>query len=585
MHAELFLKQFGHLANSDGGVKKLRQMVLQMAVRGKLIAQDAEDEPAELLLKKIEKARKNFTSDYNLNTLKENQPVNIAQVPHSLPTSWKWVRLSNIGVIVGGGTPSSSNLEYFCNDGIAWLTPADMYALKGKFISHGRRDLTSSGLSNSSAQLMPKGSVLFSSRAPIGYVAIAANEVTTNQGFKSCVPFIGDMSEYIYCYLKSAVAYVESLASGTTFKEVSGKVVANVLFPLPPLAEQKRIVAKVDELMAVCDALEAAQNTQRTLKTQAVQSTLHHLTNAESPASFGISLNILERTFGNWFDDLATVKHLRATILQLAVQGKLVPQNPTDQDANELLKQVASENSKLIKDGVNSKKKPLTELTDQEITYDAPDGWVWSRMGDIAHYQKGYAFKSEDYLERGLMITKIKNLTDNHTGNSVYITPERAAEFNQYLLRENDIVMTTVGSWFSSPFSAVGRSFVVNAIFDNSLLNQNAVRIRFLRGLVPMYFFMCINSPTFKSYLVKEAQGTANQASITQESIKNFLVCVPPLAEQKRIVAKVDELMTLCDQLEAQLTTTQTLNAALMDALLHHLCEGAENTLNNKEAV
>jgi type I restriction enzyme S subunit len=212
--------------------------------------------------------------------------------------------------------------------------------------------------------------------------------------------------------------------------------------------------------------------------------------------------------------------------------------------------------------------KVLAEIGDEEIAYDSPEGWTWSRMGDLALYQKGYAFKSAGYLHEGLMITKIKNLTENHIQNSAYIAPERASELSQYIINKDDIVMTTVGSWFSAPISAVGRSFLVNEIFDNSLLNQNAVRIRSWRDVSSMYLHICINSPAFKKYLIQEAQGTANQASITQQSIKNFLICVPPNEEQHRIVAKVDELMALCDRLKASLQSTQSTQLHLADTLV-----------------
>ncbi|TMM46088.1 restriction endonuclease subunit S [Colwellia ponticola] len=269
--------------------------------------------------------------------------------------------------------------------------------------------------------------------------------------------------------------------------------------------------------------------------------------------------------------ELTGIKKLREFILDLAVRGKLVPQNSNDESASILLKKMAKEKAQLIADKKIKKQKPLPPITDADIPLGLPSSWECSRMGKLAQYQKGYAFKSKDYLDNGLMITKIQNLTDNHTRNSVYITPEKKMEFEPFILREGDIVMTTVGSWFSAPMSAVGRSFLINNQFDNSLLNQNAVRIRTQEGIIPKYLYLCVNSTIFKSYLVEEAQGTANQASITQVSIKNYLICIPPLAEQHRIVAKVDELMALCDQLEQQteqgLTAQQTLVEALLKAL------------------
>lgn len=173
---------------------------------------------------------------------------------YALPDGWLWTRLGNLGEIVGGGTPRTNIAEYWADTGIPWLTPADLYGLTEKLIGKGRRFITRAGLENSSARLLPVGSVLFSSRAPIGYVAIAENELATNQGFKSCVPYIMGMNHYLYYFLKSEGKRIDEGASGTTFKEVSGKEVMRIPIPLPPLAEQHRIVARVDELFALADA-------------------------------------------------------------------------------------------------------------------------------------------------------------------------------------------------------------------------------------------------------------------------------------------------------------------------------------------
>ena len=178
------------------------------------------------------------------------------EMPFGLPKHWRWVRLAQLGQIVGGGTPKSDDASMWSLAGIPWLTPADLYRLREKTIGRGRRDISDKGLGESSARVLPAGAVLFSSRAPIGYVAIAANALATNQGFKSCVPDVAQLADYLYWYLKHAARGIDAAASGTTFKEVSGAEFARVLVPLPPLAEQHRIVARVEELMKLCDALE-----------------------------------------------------------------------------------------------------------------------------------------------------------------------------------------------------------------------------------------------------------------------------------------------------------------------------------------
>ena len=172
--------------------------------------------------------------------------------------NWELVRLGDIGQIVGGGTPDTSHREYWDSGDIAWITPADMSQQRTKYISHGRRNITEKGLASSSARILPKGSVIFSSRAPIGYVAIAENDLCTSQGCKSVKFSVNVSPEYIYYALLAMREKIQRMGSGTTFKEVSGKVFGSVTIPLPPLEEQRRIVKRLDELMHVIDSLSAS---------------------------------------------------------------------------------------------------------------------------------------------------------------------------------------------------------------------------------------------------------------------------------------------------------------------------------------
>ena len=164
----------------------------------------------------------------------------------NLPIGWVVTRLNTIGQIVGGGTPSTGEPSYWNNGNIPWITPADLSGYTEKFIADGARKITKKGLIESSAVLMPANSILFSSRAPIGYCSISKNEVCTNQGFKSIVPFISGMSEYIYYYLKAHIDEISSRASGTTFKEISGTEFGNTIIMLPSLSEQHRIVVAIE---------------------------------------------------------------------------------------------------------------------------------------------------------------------------------------------------------------------------------------------------------------------------------------------------------------------------------------------------
>lgn len=182
------------------------------------------------------------------------------------PKNWQNLQLLDIGTIASGGTPSTKNPNNFGGE-VAWITPADLTGYTDKYIYKGKRYLSKIGLKNSSATLLPKGSVLYSSRAPIGYVVIANNEIATNQGFKNLIPNTKIVnSEYVYYFLKSNKDFITSFASGTTFLEISAKRFAKVPIPVPPLAEQKRIVKKIEELFAVIDKnIQKLEHTQQAL--------------------------------------------------------------------------------------------------------------------------------------------------------------------------------------------------------------------------------------------------------------------------------------------------------------------------------
>ena len=276
MNAEQLLQNFERISEAPDAIPRLRRFILDLAVRGKLVKQDPNDEPASELLKRIAADKARLVKAGEIRKPRDLDNGEEAEKPFSIPTTWRWVRLDAVGAIVGGGTPSAHEADNFSDpgEGIPWHTPADLGGYSNLYISHGARDLSEKGLRNSSATLMPKGTVLFTSRAPIGYVAIASNPIATNQGFKSIVPYMEDCSRFIATAMIAFAPGINASAPGTTLKEVSGKIVSAVSFPLPPLAEQHRIVARVDELMSLCDQLEAAKAEREQCRDKLVASSL-----------------------------------------------------------------------------------------------------------------------------------------------------------------------------------------------------------------------------------------------------------------------------------------------------------------------
>nr|WP_239452435.1 restriction endonuclease subunit S [Collinsella intestinalis] len=254
---------------------RLRRSVLREAVRGRLAPQDASDEPAGELLGRIREERRRLAAEGRIRLPKggdsviltgsdgrryekrldakgrESEPVCIEdEIPFEIPDGWAWARLKSLGSIVGGGTPKTndSSLWAEADDGIPWITPADMRNVSDMQVSHGSRFLSEIGLSSSSAQLLPPGSVVMSSRAPIGYLAITACALATNQGFKSLVPVERSLSKWVLVCLDALMEDIKRRASGTIFKEISGSEFGETLVPIAPLVEQARILAELNRL-------------------------------------------------------------------------------------------------------------------------------------------------------------------------------------------------------------------------------------------------------------------------------------------------------------------------------------------------
>lgn len=254
-------------------IDKLKQKILDLAVKGKLIPQSSDDEPASILLNKIEEEKKRLIKQGLIKKSKKDSIIFVGEddryyekignetkditdeIPFEIPNTWEWVRLKALGDIVGGGTPSTENKDYWNNGDVVWVTPAYMSTLSSIYLSDSLRKITQSGLEHSSARLMPAGSVIMSSRAPIGYLAINTVPASTSQGCKSVVPFIKDMSEYLLYFIKASIGRILNASSGTTFDEISGTQFGELLIPLAPLNEQKAIVKTIDSSYALIEKI------------------------------------------------------------------------------------------------------------------------------------------------------------------------------------------------------------------------------------------------------------------------------------------------------------------------------------------
>ncbi|HHC7103592.1 TPA: restriction endonuclease subunit S [Vibrio parahaemolyticus] len=550
------------------GVKKLRELILELAVRGKLVPQDPNDEPASVLLDRIAEEKKKLIENKKLRKSKDLSEISEKDTPYRIPSTWKWCYLSDLGSIIGGGTPKSNEDVYWTDKGVKWLTPADLYGLKSKYIGSGKRDITNLGLEKSSAQLLPKGSVLFSSRAPIGYVAITSNELATNQGFKSVVPTFQELSEYIYYFLKRSGKFIDAEASGTTFKEVSGTVVSKVLTPLPPIAEQHRIVAKVDELMALCDQLE--QQTEASIEAHQVLVTtlLDTLTNSADADELMQNWAKISEHFDTLFTTEESIDQLKQTILQLAVMGKLVPQDPSDEPAAELLKRIAEEKAQLVKEKKIKKEKALPPIAEDEKPFELPNGWEWCRLEDVVDIQSGIT-KGRKLAGRELKTIPYLSVANVQRGylilNNVKEIDLPIDELEKYSVEDGDLLITEGGDWDKVGRTAIWRSEVPYMAHQNHVFKARP----FLKEQSEAWLEMYLNGPFARKYFAGSSKQTTNLASINKTQLRSCLIAVPPRDEKKEISDRVQELIGMCDLLlegiRASLQTQLQLTDVIVD--------------------
>lgn len=559
MNADVLLEHFHRLGDAPDAVPRLRRFILDLAVRGKLVEQNVQEGEALALLPKLHSGKARLLQQGAIRKPRELEPGQEQEPPFHIPASWHWCRLDEVGAIVGGGTPTSTNADFYTDGGkgIGWLTPADLGRNKAAYVSHGAKDLTEAGLAASSASLLPAGSVVFSSRAPIGYTAIASRALTTNQGFKSVVPYITECNSYIAIYFKAFTPEIEDKASGTTFKEVSAKQVAGLPFPLPPLPEQQRIVAKVDELMALCDRLEAAQQEREKRRTRLTAASWQALTPGQSPGQ-AVSDPSAARFALEQMPALTTrpqqIAALRQTILDLAVRGRLVKQDSTDEPVEAK--------------GDSKKGKSLPPLSTEDTLFDAPTSWKWFRLGGIAQFLNGdrgknYPNKSE-YVASGLAWINTGHIRPDGSlsmSGMHYITRKKFDTLRGGKIEPDDLVYCLRGA-------TLGKTAYVEP-FTEGAVASSLVIIRLNPALADKRFIYRYLMSSFGRDQIWTFDNGSAQPNLSANNVKLYAIPLPPLAEQRRIVAKVDELMRLCDALEATLVQGEITKGKLLEAVLH----------------
>ncbi len=562
----------GRGKNSNGqsphGIKKLRELILELAVRGKLLPQDPDDEPASILLEKIAKERIQLVKEKKIKKPKALSGIADEEKPFKLPNGWQFVRLNDLGEWGAGATPTRNRHDYFGGK-IPWFKSGE---LVGDYISTSEEYVTELALKETSLRNNKAGDVLVAMYgATIGKTSILKVPATTNQAVCACTPFSGLANIFLLTLLKAYKNRFIGMGSGGAQPNISREKITATVVALPPLAEQRRIVAKVDELMVLCDQLEQQQADSNATHQTLVETLLATLANAADQREFAEAWERIANHFDTLFTTEQTIDHLKQTILQLAVMGKLVPQDPNDEPASILLEKIAKEKAQLIKEGKFKKQKPLPEIGEDEKLFELPKGWEWVRLGALSILQGGFAYKSSAFSDSGNhQVIRMGNIRPDFLRldeKPVYIPANLAEETSEYQIELNNILITMTGTKGKRDYLY---SLIVRPEhFEPRKLYLNQ-RLCIIRGLliVPDFLNMVIKEDRLLDEIYAQSTGTANQANIGMVALNNWLLPLPPIDEQHRIVAKVDKLMAIYDTLKARLNAAQNTQVQLADAIV-----------------
>ncbi|MCB6287267.1 restriction endonuclease subunit S [[Clostridium] scindens] len=523
--------------------QQLKNSILQMAVQGKLVPQDLNDEPASVLLERIRKEKEHFIKEGKIKKEKNpsyifrgvdnlpyekvgtNEPVCIAdEVPFEIPESWEWVRLGSVLDIARGGSPRPIK-DYLTNspDGINWIKIGDTDK-GGKYICSTKEKIKPEGISKS--RMVYEGDFLLTNSMSFGRPYILKTRGCIHDGWLVLSNQYQCYSvDFLYYLLSSAFAYNQfsGVVSGAVVKNLNSDKVAAALFPLPPIEEQERIVLKIEEIIPLIENYDCAE----------------------------MVLSSMQKNFP---------AQLKKSILQMAVQGKLVPQDPNDEPASVLLERIRAEKQRLVKEGKIKKDKHESVIfrrdnshyekcgskeinIDEIIPFDLPDSWEWIRLSTIlTSTDAGKSPQCENRPRSNYEwgVIKTTAIQDGYfLADENKVLPINFNIQESMMVHSGDLLITRAG-----PRNRTGVICVVDGEPENLILSDKTVRLSYLRGFVnPYYIMTALSSPAMQYFVIDSMTGMAtSQVNISQEKMKTFLLPLPPFNEQQRIVEEVEKI-------------------------------------------
>lgn len=553
MDAQQFLAEFGHIANAPGGLPQLRQMIYQLAVTGSITPRGDEHDDAGTLLVNIEYERQRLIREkkYKRRVELEIEPISRPQGV-VLPQTWRWSRLVDVGEINPRNDALDEELAAFVPmSGVPQLHRGAI-AAETKHWGEVKKGYTH----------FANGDVVLAKITPCfenGKAAVVA-ELPGDSGIGAGTTELqvfrpihtGILPSYVYLFLRSPLFTVEgerNMTGTAGQKRLPTDYFATRAFPLPPTEEQSRIVAKVDELMALCDKLEAQQQDRRKLQNALRQSTLQAVASAQSPLDLQSTWKRLSVNFGKLFSAQEDVDTLRALILELAVQGLLTEQTEIDTPAEHQVSRIRSISSQSREAGRRRSSVAYRPVDEGELGYQVPQGWTLARLGELVQVLNGRAYSKSELLDKGTPVLRVGNLFTSK--NWYYSNLE--LEDDKYC-DEGDLLYAWSASF--GPFIWIGP----RVIFHYHIWKLDFFS---LENLNKSFLYLVLKERT---EAIKSSGHGISMAHMTKEKMEQLPIAIPPLKEQHRIVARASELLRFCEKIEMQLRDANKLAESLATA-------------------
>jgi type I restriction enzyme S subunit len=557
MNEDRLLAHYERIADAPDAIARLRRFILDLAVRGKLVLQEAKDEPASELLKRIVAKNARLV---NADKIKKATALPSAindEAAFPTPTGWTRTTLGAVSNIVMGQSPPGDTYNT-TGEGVPLINGPVEFSVGsfGKTVVNQYTTAPTNFCEKDDLLICVRGSTT-------GRTNIAGFRACIGRGVAAIQPYFEDA--FIRLFIWSVRGSIIGMGRGIAFPSVSRKQIEDLEIPLPPLAEQHRIVAKVDELMALCDRLETARAEREAKRDRLAAASLARL-NEPDPETFQNDARFALDALQALTTRPDQIKQLRQTVLNLAVRGKVVPQEPKDEPALELLKRIEAEKALLVKAGKAKESKEGQAEVGSNEPFDIPRSWHWTTLGKLAHSLRYGTSAKCSYENVGVPVLRIPNVENGRINiEDLKFGPLPDREAKELRLHLGDILMVRS----NGSLNLVGRPALVESHAVGFCYAGYLVRVRSSAvHLDARYLVLVLNSAHVRDQIELPIRTTVGLKNVNATELSGLTIPLPPLAEQHRIVAKVDALMALCDRLEASLTAASATRRRLLDALL-----------------